>query len=163
MVVGCLDSPTSSWGKRTSRRDTVVPMAHAVDLSQQDEREIREVLLRYAGGIDRRDWSAFATCFADDFVGDYGSFGCWTGAQQITEQMRAMHTPLGPTLHRLSNIQIWQQEGVTRSRTYVDALLMPAEAGGDPRQGVGYYDDEWGRTSGGWKIRRRRFTSVRLT
>lgn len=137
-------------------------MARAVDLSHHDEREIREVLLRCAGGIDRRDWSAFATCFADDFVGDYGSFGCWSGAQQITEGMRDLHTRLGPTLHRLSNIEIWQHEGMTRSRTYVDALLMPLEAAGDPHQGIGYYDDEWCRTRGGWKIRRRRFTLVRL-
>ena len=132
-----------------------------MDLSPQDEREIREVLLRYAAGIDRRDWALFATCFSDDFVGDYGSFGSWTGAQQITQYMRAAHAPFGPTLHRLTNIDIRRHGTTTESRTYVDALLMSAEANGEPRQGIGYYDDEWSRTGAGWKIRRRRFTLVR--
>jgi hypothetical protein len=39
---------------------------------------------------------------------------------------------------------------------------MSAEVNGEPRQGIGYYDDEWSKTSDGWKIRRRRFTLIRL-
>jgi hypothetical protein len=136
-------------------------VALPVNLMPQDEHEIREVLLRYATGIDRRDWPLLATCFAEDFVGDYGSFGYWTGAQQITQYMRDAHAALGPTLHRLSNIDIRQQGTATRSRTYVDALLMSAEVDGEPRQGIGYYDDEWSKTGAGWKIRRRTFTLVR--
>jgi hypothetical protein len=130
-------------------------------LSPQDEREICEVLLRYATGIDRRDWPLLGSCFTEDFVGDYGSFGSWTGAQQITQYMRDSHAALGPTLHRLTNIDIRQHGTATQSRTYVDALLMSAELNGEPRQGIGYYDDEWTKTSIGWKIRRRRFTLVR--
>jgi hypothetical protein len=162
MAGACSGCPTSFSARRTEPQSGLQRgVALPVDLMPQDEHEIREVLLRYATGIDRRDWSLFATCFAEDFVGDYGSFGCWTGAQQITQYMRNAHAALGPTLHRLTNIDIRQQGTATQSRTYVDALLMSAEVDGEPRQGIGYYDDEWNKTSEGWKIRRRRFTLVR--
>jgi hypothetical protein len=134
-----------------------------MDLSPQDEREIHAVLMRYATGIDRRDWAQFATCFTEDFAGDYGSFGSWTGVQAITQFMREAHAAVGATLHRLSNITIRSNESRVVSRTYVDAVLMPGDAGGTAHQGIGYYDDEWRKTSAGWQIGRRRFTLVRFT
>ena len=121
------------------------------------------MLVRYATGIDRRDWAQFASCFTDDFAGDYGAFGSWTGAQSITQAMREAHAALGATLHRLSNITIRKDKSGVVSRTYVDALLMPGEAGGAVHQGIGYYDDEWRKTAAGWQIGRRRFTLVRFT
>lgn len=120
------------------------------------------MLLRYASGIDQRNWSELVTCFTEDFDGDYGSFGTWRGAQQITQFMSEVHAPMGPTLHRLTNIDIRQHDSKVVSRTYVDALLMPPDAGGEPHQGIGYYDDEWRKTDAGWRIRRRKFTLVRL-
>ena len=133
-----------------------------MDVSLEDEREIHAVLVRYATGIDRRDWELFVTCFTADFAGDYGSFGAWTSAQAITQSMREMHAPLGPTLHRLTNVAISKHGSVVTSRSYVDALLAPVDAGGESHQGIGYYDDEWQRTDSGWRIRRRKFTLLRF-
>ena len=133
-----------------------------VALSAEDEREIGAVLVRYGTGIDRRDWDLFESCFSDDFVGDYGSFGSWRGPAAITQYMREAHAPLGATLHRLSNIAISGDGAGVRSCSYVDALLMPGEGGGEPHQGIGYYDDEWRRSAAGWQIRRRLFSLVRF-
>ncbi len=36
-------------------------------VSIEDERSIIAVLLRYATGIDTRDWNLFRTCFSEDF------------------------------------------------------------------------------------------------
>ena len=129
------------------------------------DREVREdvaeVLVRYATGIDRRDWTLFRSCFTDDCDADYGDIGRWHGADAITEWMKQVHAGLGHTLHRITNQAVSPSgDGVT-ARSYVDAIVM----GPDDRTGtraVGFYEDELVKTDAGWKIARRRFTMVLL-
>ena len=63
---------------------------------REDRQDISEVLVRYATGIDRRDWPLFRTVFTDDCELDYGEIGTWhgvhTGATQ--GQGRALSLPL---------------------------------------------------------------------
>jgi 3-phenylpropionate/cinnamic acid dioxygenase small subunit len=127
-----------------------------------DEQEITALLTRYATGIDRRDWALFQTCFTDDARTDYGSFGQWNSAAQITAFMQQAHAGMGHTLHRLSNFVISAQGQSAIARSYVDALLMPGAAGGDVHRGIGFYDDELVKTEQGWRIRFRRFTPVQI-
>jgi hypothetical protein len=131
-------------------------------LTPADEREIMALLTRYASGIDRRDWSLFEACFAEDARTDYGTFGRWSSAAQITDFMRRAHAEVGHTLHRLSNFTIAAQGEGAATRCYVDALLMPGPTGGDIHRGIGYYDDELVRTAQGWRIKLRRFTAVQI-
>lgn len=131
-------------------------------MAQTDREQIQDVLTRYATGIDRRDWPLFRTCFCDDIVADYGDFGRWHSGDEITATMEEIHRPLGETLHRITNFVIELQGDRATSRCYVDALLMPGEAGGDVRRGIGYYDDELTRAADGWKIHKRRFVPVHL-
>lgn len=127
-----------------------------------DERAIVALLLRYATGIDMRDWNLFRTCFSEDFEADYGSFGKWRGPREITEYMRQSHAQIGPTLHRMTNFTI-EDDGVqVRARSYVDVLLMPTAVGNGMHRGAGWYDDRLVRTSDGWKIARRSFIAVRI-
>jgi len=132
-------------------------------MTADDERAITAVLLRYATGIDRRDWPLFATCFAADFEGDYPGFGLWRGAHEITDFMQQAHAPLGPTLHRLSNFVIAGDGTSATARSYVDALLMPATADGAVHRAAGWYDDRLVRTADGWRISRRRFVAVQIS
>lgn len=122
--------------------------------------EIAEVLVRYATGIDTRDWAAFRTCFTDDCEADYGPIGTWHGVDEITAWMTQAHADCGHTLHRITNIAVDQTgDGVVRARCYVDALVLDREN----RRGVqaaGYYEDVLTHTRDGWRISRRRFTSV---
>jgi len=131
-------------------------------LTPRDEREIIAVLIRYATGIDRRDWPLFQTCFTKDARTDYGTFGQWSSAAQITAFMQQAHAPMGHTLHRISNFVIAAQGPGAIARSYVDALLMPGPAGGDVHRGIGYYDDELIKTAPGWRIILRRFTAVQI-
>ena len=131
-------------------------------LTSTDEREIIALLIRYATGIDRRDWPLFETCFTEDARTDYGLFGQWSSAAQITAFMQQAHAAMGPTLHRLSNIVISVKGSSATARTYVDALLMPGAVGGEAHRGVGFYDDELVKTEQGWRIRIRRFTAVQV-
>ena len=124
-----------------------------------DRQDIEEVLLRYANGIDRRDWDLFPTCFTDDVDADYGDAGRWDSAAAITAFMADSHAQMGHTMHRLSNLAITVAGDAATARTYVDAVLMSAdgESGLNP---IGFYDDDLVRTADGWRIRRRRFTMV---
>jgi 3-phenylpropionate/cinnamic acid dioxygenase small subunit len=126
-----------------------------------DRQEISDLLVRYATGIDRRDWPLFRTVFTDDCELDYGEIGAWSGVDAVTDFMEQTHAPAGHTLHRLTNQTIAVDGDSAVARTYVDALIMF----GDNQSGVngiGFYDDEIVRTPHGWRIARRRFTAVRI-
>ena len=123
--------------------------------------DVADLLVRYAAGIDQRDWELLRSCFTDDCVADYGHVGRWNGADEITAWMRATHDPLGPTLHRITNQAVASDGGTVTARSYVDVLVVgPNGAGG--AQAAGYYDDVVVRTADGWKIARRRYTMVRM-
>ena len=70
---------------------------------REDQQDIAEVLLRYATGIDRRDWPLFRTAFIDDCELDYGEIGTWNGVDAVTEFMEVSHAMAGHTMHRLTN------------------------------------------------------------
>jgi 3-phenylpropionate/cinnamic acid dioxygenase small subunit len=128
---------------------------------RQDRDEIADVLVRYATGIDRRDWPLFRTVFTDDCELDYGEVGSWKGADAVTEFMQQAHAMAGHTMHRLTNQVITVDGDTAQSRTYVDALIML----GDNNFGVnaaGFYDDELVRGDHGWQVARRRFIQVRV-
>jgi hypothetical protein len=44
---------------------------------RDDRQDISELLVRYATGIDRRDWPLFRTVFTDNCELDYGEVGSW--------------------------------------------------------------------------------------
>jgi 3-phenylpropionate/cinnamic acid dioxygenase small subunit len=130
-------------------------------VSERDRQDIADVVLRYATGIDRRDWTLFRSIFTDDCELDYGEIGAFKGADAVTEFMRQAHELAGHTMHRLTNQVITVDGDSAQARTYVDALIMLA----DNNSGVnaaGFYDDEFVRTENGWQIARRRFTQVRV-
>jgi 3-phenylpropionate/cinnamic acid dioxygenase small subunit len=125
-----------------------------------DTREhITDVLIRYATGIDSRDWELFRTCFTDDCDADYGDTGHWRSGHEITEWMAQTHDPLGPTLHRITNVALTQQESGWSSRCYVHAVVMMPDLV-TAVHAYGWYDDHLVPMTGGWRIARRRFTPV---
>jgi 3-phenylpropionate/cinnamic acid dioxygenase small subunit len=127
--------------------------------------DVADVLVRYATGIDRRDWALFRTCFTEDCVADYGDIGQWHGVDEITDWMARTHAPCGHTLHRITNVAVsaagldGEDGDRVQARSYVEALVL----GPDNSAGVraaGFYDDDLVRTGGEWRIARRRFTMV---
>ena len=129
---------------------------------RDDRQDISDVLVRYATGIDRRDWPLFRTVFTADCQLDYGEIGIWNGVDAVTDFMEQTHAMAGHTMHRLTNQTITVDGDKASSRTYVDAVIMF----GDNQGGVnalGFYDDEIVRTADGWRIGLRRFTQVRVT
>jgi hypothetical protein len=125
--------------------------------TREDQFQIGDVLVRYATGIDQRDWELFRTCWTPDVVADYGQIGKFTGVDALTEFMIASHDAMGATHHGLSNFAI--DVGVdgdrdrALSRCYVHAVLIAVP--GDSStwiDAVGHYDDVFVRSADGWRI-----------
>ena len=128
---------------------------------REDRQDISDVLVRYATGIDRRDWTLFRTIFTDDCELDYGEIGSWKGVDAVTEFMQQAHALAGHTMHRLTNQVITVNGDEAQSRTYIDALIMVGDTGSGVNA-AGFYDDDFVRTERGWRIARRRFIQVRV-
>ncbi len=131
------------------------------DHVRTSKQDIAEVLVRYATGIDRRDWDLFRSCFTADCHADYPGIGTWESADAITDFMISAHADLGHTMHRISNmaVDVGEDGQSAVARCYVDATLMApdGQSGLNPH---GFYDDELVRAADGWRIARRTFTMV---
>jgi hypothetical protein len=124
-----------------------------------DRDEIFDLTVRYATAIDSRQYDLLATVFTEKADLDYGVIGHWKSAAEITDFMERAHVGAEHTLHRMSNQMIAIDGDCATVRTYVDALILFPGGGANP---VGYYDDYVVRTSEGWRIARRSYTSVRI-
>jgi hypothetical protein len=132
-------------------------------LSEGDRLDIADVVIRYATGIDRRDWALFRTCFTEDCDVDYGDIGAWRGAEDFTRYNEDAHQTLGATMHRITNIVIEDDgiHGVANGRAYVDAVFYSKD-GQYRGYARGFYDDTFTQEGGIWKIDKRRFTTVEI-
>jgi 3-phenylpropionate/cinnamic acid dioxygenase small subunit len=123
-----------------------------------DKEQIAEVLVRYATGIDTKDWPLFRSCWADEIDVDYQQLGRFTSPDALTEVMTRLHENMGPTYHRLSNVVIAMDEAGDRAtaRSYVHAVLM-LQPDDDTNwvDALGHYDDVFVRTADGWRISER--------
>jgi 3-phenylpropionate/cinnamic acid dioxygenase small subunit len=121
-----------------------------------DKAQIADVLIRYATGIDFKDWALFRTCWTDDVDADYGDVGRFSGGDAITELMTQLHNGMGPTYHRLSNLAITVESDRATARSYVHAVLQAIpDDSASWVEALGHYDDELVRTPQGWRIARR--------
>jgi hypothetical protein len=127
-------------------------------ISDEERSAFTDVLVRYATGIDTRDWVLLRSCFTDDCDADYGDIGCWHGGDEVTAWMARTHDPLGPTLHRLSNIALSEEGGQVSARTYVQAIIVLPDR--SAVHAYGFYDDDFVVVGDGPRICRRRYTHV---
>jgi len=121
-----------------------------------DKEQIVEVLIRYATGIDSKDWPLFRSCWTDEIDVEYQQLGRFTSADALTEVMTRLHEDMGPTYHRLSNFVIAVDGDRATARSYVHAVLMlQPDDSTNWVDALGHYDDIFVRTQGGWRIRER--------
>ncbi|MFC8663059.1 nuclear transport factor 2 family protein [Streptomyces sp. NPDC057199] len=119
--------------------------------------QIVDVLVRYAIGIDERDWSAFRSCWMPEVLADYGDFGVFSDRDVITRAMQIAHDPMGPTYHRMSNLHVAVDGDWATARSFVHAVLvLSPDDPGSWHDVIGSYDDVFVRSEGGWRISRRR-------
>jgi hypothetical protein len=120
------------------------------------QQELMDVVLRYATGIDTRDWQLLRTCFTDDCQADYGDVGTWDSGDAVTAYMEQVHADCGHTMHWIGNHVVHADGDGYTARTYVEAIVLR----GDNQKGFqfyGYYDDRFVQSDKGWKISSRTF------
>jgi hypothetical protein len=121
--------------------------------------QLMDVVLRYAAGIDRRDWQLLRSCFTDDCKADYGDAGQWNSGDELTAFMEQVHRGCGHTMHWIGNHVIHADREGYAGRTYSRGVILRAD-NRKGRQIYGYYDDRFVPAEGGWKIASRRFTET---
>ena len=121
-----------------------------------DTEQIADVLIRYATGIDSKDWPLLRSCWTDEIDVDYQQLGHFTSPDALTDVMRQLHENMGPTYHRLSNFVINVEGDQATVRSYVHAVLM-LQPDDDTNwvDALGHYDDVFVRTTDGWRINKR--------
>jgi hypothetical protein len=127
----------------------------------EDRAEISEQVIRYAVGVDRRDWKMLADCFTDPVYTDYSEFGSSAGTAsraELVDGVAAVLDGFTATQHLSPNHLIEFDDGdpdraVCHSYMYAQHLLEGA-AGGEFYLLRGSYTSHLVRTLDGWRIER---------
>jgi 3-phenylpropionate/cinnamic acid dioxygenase small subunit len=129
---------------------------------RSDREQISDVLVRYATGIDTRNWPLFRTCFTPDVRADYGQIGVWNDVEGITEFMRTAHKDMSATKHMMSNFLVDVNGDEARVMSYVHAVLVVTDEPLTWVDAVGHYEDVFVRTAQGWRIADRKWHLTRF-
>ena len=119
-----------------------------------DRAAIRDVLVRYAHGVDRRDLDAVAACFTPDaaYKGSLGEGSIDVALTALRERMGQYAS----TMHFLGNQLIELAGDSATSETYAIAYHQLQLEDGRKNMAVGVrYLDSLRRTDQGWRICRR--------
>jgi 3-phenylpropionate/cinnamic acid dioxygenase small subunit len=128
-----------------------------------DRGEISDVQLRYATGLDFRDWQCFRACFADeievDFTAIFGGTPRTVTADRWTEAARRTVSGLDATQHMITNHVITVSGDQALCVAYVQAQHYLLNDKGDSTQTMGgYYTNHFVRTPQGWRINKCKLT-----
>lgn len=144
-----------------------------LDKRRADREEITEAILRYARGVDRRDWPLVRSVYHDDAHDDHGAFkGDLDG---LMDWLQRRHAMIAKSMHFISNILVEfdSADGAVAESYYLARQTMGPEAGesrlmllGDKAADVdrsasitaemtGRYVDRFERRNGVWRIARR--------
>ena len=128
-----------------------------------DRAEISDTVIRYATGIDMRDWQAYRSCFADEVDLDFTS---WSGgspmrltADEWTEAVRSGLSGFRATQHISSNHVIAINGDEATCVSYMQAQhYLPTDSGSNCFTLGGFYTNTLVRTPQGWKIHKCKLT-----
>jgi hypothetical protein len=128
-----------------------------------DVAQLGDLLIRYASGIDRKDWPLFRSCWADQIDVEYAEVGKFTDPDAFTELMAQLHGSMGATYHRMTNFVIDVAGDRADMRSYVHAVLMLQPGDADNWiDVVGHYEDVAVKTPDGWRIQARSTYMARM-
>ena len=121
--------------------------------------QIRDVLYRYARGIDRYDVDLVRSCYHDDATDAHGVYnGDVEGFIGVVHQFRGPESDFGIMQHVVTNVLIERRDDVADVESYLSNPLVPR----DPDSGLpdilvgGRFLDRFECRSGRWAIAERR-------
>jgi hypothetical protein len=135
----------------------------------QDQFAIRDVLARYARGVDRRDWNLIRAAFHMDAWDDHGSYR--GNVDGLIEWVSRRHNLIDQAMHFLGNCLVeFADEDTALVETYYSAYLRLGPAAEESRSMLlgsvpgdahidttvlGRYIDRFERRNGEWRIAKR--------
>jgi uncharacterized protein (TIGR02246 family) len=129
------------------------------DVEVTDRIALQDVMLRYAAGVDERDFELYASVFAEDVeilgFGPEPVQGRRAWVEYVQEALQAYTS----TQHLLSPVFARIDGDLATCRTDVQALHCLKEPEGEIFILWATYASEMRRTDGGWKIQRHRLIS----
>jgi len=128
----------------------------------EDIEAIRTLKARYLFACDRKDVATFRACFADGRVEiDYGAVGKFDSADALAKVFRDMacHEHM-IEMHHGANPQIQiVDDNAARGTWSLHYSLINTQTKG-LTQLAGYYEDEYRKQNGAWKISKTRFVAT---
>ena len=123
-----------------------------------DRAAISDVQLRYATGVDMRDWPLYRSCFTDEIDTDFSSVvdrpPQHMKADDWVEFARRTINGMKATQHMITNHVITIEGDEATCVAYVQARHhLPNETGDADQTMFGYYTNRFVRTPDDWKIR----------
>ena len=125
-----------------------------------DESELRDLIHRYAFGLDNRDWTLWRSVFADEVVIDMSDYRPeppprLATAEQAVRSAEVLFAGFEATQHFIATqrYEISGDVAVITAHMRAEHWLTTGE-GGDRYTMYGTYVDDCVRTADGWKLTR---------
>ena len=130
-----------------------------VENNVADRIALQDVMLKYAAGVDERDFDLYASCFMENVeVLDFGETPI-NGRDEWVEYVKVALDNYGPTQHMLGP-QLANVDGNdAHCRTDVQALHYLKQPEGEILTLWATYETDMIRTDEGWKISKHRLVS----
>jgi len=132
------------------------PRQEAALVALLDEREIREVVLRYCRGVDRLDRELVRSCFHEDATDSHGNFE--GGVEPLLDWMWGVLTKFDSTMHFVGNLLIEVSADLERARAETYGVAFHRGDPDKPHRNLvnGFrYVDRFERRDEVWRIARR--------
>lgn len=119
------------------------------------ERDVQRQIVRFARGMDARDWGALREILFDDATAELGT-GLLSGSDAIVDLIRSFLDACGPTQHLIGSVEVDVDGDTADSRAYVhDVHLGPGDRSSLTFSTLGDYHDRWERDGDRWRLRHR--------
>ncbi|MEC7958580.1 MAG: nuclear transport factor 2 family protein [Pseudomonadota bacterium] len=124
-----------------------------------DRIALQDVMLKYAAGVDERDFDLYASCFLENVeVVDFGEDPI-NGRDEWVEYVKGALNNYGPTQHMLGPQLATIDGDNAHCRTDVQALHYLKQPEGEILTLWATYETDMVRTDEGWKISKHRLVS----
>jgi len=124
-----------------------------------DRIALQDVMLKYAAGVDERDFDLYASCFMENVeVVDFGEAPI-NGRDEWVKYVKGALDNYGPTQHMLGPQLATVDGDNAHCRTDVQALHYLKQPEGEILTLWATYETDMVRTNEGWKISRHRLVS----
>lgn len=124
-----------------------------------DRIALQDVMLKYAAGVDERDFDLYASCFLENVeIVDFGETPI-SGRDEWVEYVKVALNSYGPTQHMLGPQLATIDGDSAHCRTDVQALHYLKQPEGEILTLWATYETDMVRTDEGWKISKHRLVS----